>query len=75
MGRAIGLGAVAIGDRLLESDAKGWTALPRARILLSTLPYVPDGPPPLRPMPWEDNFRPRMFGGSPEPMMRARGQR
>eukprot|EP00974_Lingulodinium_polyedra_P094049 9113871-Lingulodinium_polyedra.AAC.1 len=25
-------------------------------------------------MPWEGNWRPRVFGGSPEPMMRARGQ-
>eukprot|EP00974_Lingulodinium_polyedra_P068887 6670509-Lingulodinium_polyedra.AAC.1 len=69
MGRALGLGAVATGERLLESDAKGWTALPRARVLLSTLPYIPDGLPRLRAMPWEDNWRPRVFGGSPEPMM------
>eukprot|EP00974_Lingulodinium_polyedra_P083209 8056512-Lingulodinium_polyedra.AAC.1 len=74
MGRATGFGAVETGERLLEIDAKGWAALPRARVLLSTLPCVPEGTVPVRPTPWEGDWRPRVFGASPEPMMRARGQ-
>eukprot|EP00974_Lingulodinium_polyedra_P127033 11200584-Lingulodinium_polyedra.AAC.1 len=75
MGKAIGLDAVATGERLLDSDAKGWVVLPRARILLSTLPFMPDGLPFPPALPWDEGWRPRVFGCSPEPMMRAQGQR
>eukprot|EP00974_Lingulodinium_polyedra_P002046 192413-Lingulodinium_polyedra.AAC.1 len=43
MGKALGMDARAAGERLLVSEAGDWTAFPRARVLLSTLPYLPDG--------------------------------
>eukprot|EP00974_Lingulodinium_polyedra_P118450 11167208-Lingulodinium_polyedra.AAC.1 len=45
MGNALGMDARATGEHLLVSEAGGWTAFPRSRMLLPTLPYLPDGGP------------------------------
>eukprot|EP00974_Lingulodinium_polyedra_P122702 11183872-Lingulodinium_polyedra.AAC.1 len=41
MGRAMGMDSATTTARVLRSDARQWTALPRDRILLSALPHVP----------------------------------
>eukprot|EP00974_Lingulodinium_polyedra_P089676 8695317-Lingulodinium_polyedra.AAC.1 len=46
MGVVFGLGEDTTQMRTLTSDAGGWTPLPRARALLSTLPRAPGPQPP-----------------------------
>eukprot|EP00974_Lingulodinium_polyedra_P059611 5742314-Lingulodinium_polyedra.AAC.1 len=54
MGAALGMDSVTTGKQLVISDAKDWTVLPRARILLSTTTFVPEEVPFMREVPWED---------------------
>eukprot|EP00974_Lingulodinium_polyedra_P062862 6068632-Lingulodinium_polyedra.AAC.1 len=56
MGRALGMDASETRDHILESDTRAWTALPRERILISTLPYYPDCVCPVRGSPWDDKW-------------------
>eukprot|EP00974_Lingulodinium_polyedra_P002082 195617-Lingulodinium_polyedra.AAC.1 len=60
---------------ILESDTKAWTALPRDRMLLSTLPYHPDCVCQVRGSPWDDKWEPVQRGSTLGPMMRAKGRR
>eukprot|EP00974_Lingulodinium_polyedra_P037290 3577839-Lingulodinium_polyedra.AAC.1 len=62
------------GEHLRVSEAGDWAAIPRSRILLSTLPYQPDGGPYPREEPWDEGWLPRI-DGELEPMMRAQGFR
>eukprot|EP00974_Lingulodinium_polyedra_P100530 9737910-Lingulodinium_polyedra.AAC.1 len=75
MGAVLGMDSVTTGKQLVISDAKDWTVLPRARILLSTIPFVPEEVPFMREVPWEDGRRPRYLDSNLEPMMRAQGPR
>eukprot|EP00974_Lingulodinium_polyedra_P063009 6082183-Lingulodinium_polyedra.AAC.1 len=38
MGKTLGLSPANVGDHIVQSEAGAWTALPRLRMLLSTLP-------------------------------------
>eukprot|EP00974_Lingulodinium_polyedra_P111362 10771962-Lingulodinium_polyedra.AAC.1 len=51
MGLALGMGEACTLEHLVESDAKALTALPRERILLSTMPAFPGTQLPKRPPP------------------------
>eukprot|EP00974_Lingulodinium_polyedra_P110170 10655404-Lingulodinium_polyedra.AAC.1 len=75
MGRTLGMDAGETRNHILESSAKEWTALPRERILLSTLPYYADYVGPIRGSPWDDKWEHIQRGSTPGPMMRAQGNR
>eukprot|EP00974_Lingulodinium_polyedra_P094407 9150547-Lingulodinium_polyedra.AAC.1 len=44
---------------IVKSDAGDWTAMPRVRVLLSTLPYLPGPQLPERASPWAHLWGPR----------------
>eukprot|EP00975_Prorocentrum_lima_P037899 7973732-Prorocentrum_lima.AAC.1 len=69
---AMGLTGHARSD--MQVDAGSWTAFPRRRILISTLP-IPAAPwrPAPRPHPWESGYQPHPQGEMPA-ILRARGE-
>eukprot|EP00974_Lingulodinium_polyedra_P040852 3926801-Lingulodinium_polyedra.AAC.1 len=73
MGAAFGMDEATTATRALMSDAAGRTALPRSRILLSSLPSAPGPAMRSRDGPWRCGWA--MHREShPAPMVRARGQ-
>eukprot|EP00974_Lingulodinium_polyedra_P098312 9528910-Lingulodinium_polyedra.AAC.1 len=71
MGLALGMDEAQTLEHLLQVDAKAWTALPRERILLATLPALPGAQLPERDPPWDPGWGSRRYG-SMAPMMRPR---
>eukprot|EP00974_Lingulodinium_polyedra_P035304 3389602-Lingulodinium_polyedra.AAC.1 len=70
--QAFGLCADRLGDHTARVDAGNWTAFPRDRIVLSTLPVEPaDWTPARRPPAWEQGWSPHPMGQM-QPMMRHR---
>eukprot|EP00974_Lingulodinium_polyedra_P009136 873680-Lingulodinium_polyedra.AAC.1 len=73
MGLALGMDEAQTLLHLVQINAKRWTALPRERILLATLPVLPGKQPPVRDPPWDPSWGPHRYG-SMAPMMRSRGR-
>eukprot|EP00974_Lingulodinium_polyedra_P050733 4879743-Lingulodinium_polyedra.AAC.1 len=59
--------------RLLRSEVGKWAAVPRGRILLTTLPCIVGPHPPEREWPWSHAWGPHREQRMP-PMVRSRGQ-
>eukprot|EP00974_Lingulodinium_polyedra_P004408 412212-Lingulodinium_polyedra.AAC.1 len=59
MGGAMGMDDTIASLRTLTSDAGKWAAMPRVRVLLSTLPCVSGPLPPEREWPWSYAWGPR----------------
>eukprot|EP00974_Lingulodinium_polyedra_P039345 3772392-Lingulodinium_polyedra.AAC.1 len=65
MGRALGIDTTTANLRILPSDVGAWAAMPRKRVLFSTLPCVTGPLPPEREWPWSYARGPRASGEMP----------
>eukprot|EP00974_Lingulodinium_polyedra_P078513 7603167-Lingulodinium_polyedra.AAC.1 len=63
MGRALGLDPGTAAARTVRADARQWAAMPRDRMLLSTLPHVPCSYKLGREWPWTPTWAPHGGGG------------